>query len=87
MIRQSTLLLFENEEIQEVHDNVEIEITSKKPEGNSYYPFVTINLTLQSDQELEICLLDLCENDEVEIPSRGTLLNQQRGFSYSFHFS
>ena len=54
-----------------------MEITSKKLEGNSYYPSFTIKLTLQSNQELAIRLVDLSENGEVENPCRGTPLNQQ----------
>ena len=67
-------------------DPFQMEITSKKLEGNSYYPYFTIKLTLQSNQELAIRLLDLCENGEVENPCRGTPLNQQQWVFPQFYF-
>jgi len=60
--------VIEEEEAQEAQ---EIERAPNNPEENSYRLFITVNLTLQSGQELEIFMFDLDENVEVEIPDGG----------------
>lgn len=56
---------------QEAHDTQEIERVPDNLEDISYHLFITLNLSLQSGQELEIFMFDDDENVAVENPDRG----------------